>query len=423
LLARLSSDKYRQVFAPPTNTEDVQLEATINNFIEHYRTLPLVVRAKLENWVIDRNELRVEGGSDAFRETNALEGRYKAVYRGLDVVVGFYKKGYETLKCHCLHAEISALAQSRHPNIIGFIGASISSDSCVVVTESMACTLDALFLAQQSKKPLWRPTKPQTLEWSLDLVRAVNYMHQSDPAIVHRHLCPPHLEISPTGVLKVAGLGHCRFFSAADRLRAAAAGPRRDAPAFGADLNLDDSEHSEPPPAAAPPAGTAAADDDDAAGARHRWRCYAAPELLRDPAASDPAVDVYSIATLMFFLRAGRDPLPPAGPAPARGDPSAPAPAGRRAAAAGERAWAGVGPPHETGPPSARFAAAAAAAAAARPSADALGWAAFGEAVDAAWAENPARRPSADELTTALELLRRGPARRHRLRTEGCAAS
>jgi hypothetical protein len=139
--------------------------------------LLLAVRAKLENWSIDRGELRVEGGTDTFRETNALEGRY----RGLDVVVAFYRKGYKTLKCHCLHAEVRALAQSRHPNILGFIGASISSDSCTVVTESMAYTLDALFLAQQSRKPLWRPTKPQTLlDWSLDLVHAVNnHMHQS----------------------------------------------------------------------------------------------------------------------------------------------------------------------------------------------------------------------------------------------------
>ncbi len=369
--------------------------------------LPLVVRAKLENWSIDRGELRIQGGWKAVLQSNALESRFNAVYRGLDVVVGFYKQGYETHKCHCLHAEISALAQSRHPNIIGFIGASICSDSCVVVTESMACTLDALFLAQRLKKPLWRPTKPQALEWSLDLIRAVNYMHQSDPAIVHRRLCPQHLEVSAMGVLKVAGLGHARFLSAADRLRAAA-GPRRDAPAFGADLNLDDSGHSEPPPAAPPPAAAAAA---GAGGAGRRWRLYAAPELLRDPAGSDPAGDVYSIGMLMFFLRAGRDPLPAGPPQAAAGPAAAPG----RPPADGERARSAAAP-HDPA------AAAAAAVAAARPCAAELGWEGFAEAAAAAWAEDPARRPTADALTTALEGMRRGPPRRRRP-PDGCAVT
>jgi hypothetical protein len=37
---------------------------------------------------------------------------------------------------------------------------------------------------------------------------------------------------------------------------------------------------------------------------------YAAPELRGDRAFTDPAIDVYSSAAVVHFLRAGHDPLP-----------------------------------------------------------------------------------------------------------------
>ena len=44
------------------------------------------------------------------------------------------------------------------------------------------------------------------MRWALDLARAVTYMHQSDPPVVHRDLRPAHLLLSAAGALKVTDL-------------------------------------------------------------------------------------------------------------------------------------------------------------------------------------------------------------------------
>ena len=46
---------------------------------------------------------------------------------------------------------------------------------------------------------------------------------------------------------------------------------------------------------------------------------YSAPELVRDGACADPAVDIYAAAAVIAYLRTGRDPhAPPAGCLPLR---------------------------------------------------------------------------------------------------------
>ena len=308
--------------------------------------LPLVVRARLENWSIDRSELQIS--QDTSFGSIELEGHFSAKYRGFEVLASCYRNGNAALKHHCLHAEISALAQTRHPNIIGFIGASIDSQSCIVVTEHMSGgSLDALFLSQRQRKPLWRPPKAQALDWALDLVRAVNYLHQSDPTIIHRDLRPQHLHVSSTGVLKVAGFGQCLILTAADRdaiSRTATASPAAAAPQFqfGADLNLEDAETGEPPAHAGAGADFKSAHGCGSAAERAARHPYVAPELVRDPGTRSPAADIYSVAMCLWFIRVGRDPDVPA---------AASESADRRQAAARidvELSWPG-GPPQPGG--------------------------------------------------------------------------
>jgi serine/threonine protein kinase len=47
----------------------------------------------------------------------------------------------------------------------------------------------------------------QAMRWAQDLMRAVTYMHESEPPVVHRDLRPSNLLLSAAGVLKLTGFG------------------------------------------------------------------------------------------------------------------------------------------------------------------------------------------------------------------------
>ena len=269
------------------------------------------------------------------------------MYRGISVEVDCRSKD-DSHDSRSLHSEISALSQLRHPNVIGFLGASFSSHSCLIVTELMAGgTLESLVLTKQQQRPHWRPCKTQTLCWSLDLVRAVNYMHQSDPAVVHRSLRPACLLISSTGVLKVAGFWSSRQAS-----------PCAAPPVAGIDIIADASDSVPPSPLAC--------------------SFYVAPELARDPTLRDCRADVYSVAAVLWYMRMARHPQSSDFPQP----PSRPS----------------VAP------------CAADAVQLLRPCVRGLGWTALAGVVARGWAEEAWARPTSDGLTGELEGLLGGRA-------------
>ena len=255
-LDRISSENASSGSHQPV---DVHAESRIDNFVGRYRSLPFQVRAKLENWAIDPEELLLQSSRKS-RTLISSDGRGKAMYHGLEVDVKFLRASNE--EDSSAHNEIQALAQMRHPNIVGFLGTCALGQLRLIVTESMSHgTLESLVSAQRAKCPSWRPAKADALAWSLDLVRAVNYMHQSDPCIVHRNLSPEALMVGPGGVLKVSGFESCS-------LAGAPVGPPRT-------------------PRPGPPSP------------------YAAPELGAGRVDSDPAVDIFAVGMLMHFMRAG----------------------------------------------------------------------------------------------------------------------
>ena len=266
------------------------------------------------------------------------------MYHGLEV---------EVRKAPTNIHEIQALSQLRHPNIVGFIGACISDSHSLIVTERMATgSLSALYAAQQAIRPSWLPSKATTLGWCLDLIRAVNYMHQSDPCVSHNGLHPDILLLSGSGILKVSGFASCTLSTQT---------PPITSPTLP-DLGPGAATSESTPPVPSPtPRG--ASESPAAPGPAHS--AYAAPELRAagDPAAGrGPSADVFAAAMVMWFVRTARHPTP-----------ATPGPAG------GAGAWGGAG---------------------------ALRWPGLAALVARAAARDPAARPTADELTVGLEGLR-----------------
>ena len=65
---------------------------------------------------------------------------------------------------------------------------------------------DVLASNEGKRQSLARSPK-QAMSWTLDLVRALTYMHQSEPPVVHGEVCPANLLLSSAGVLKLTGFG------------------------------------------------------------------------------------------------------------------------------------------------------------------------------------------------------------------------
>jgi hypothetical protein len=335
LTREISSRKYSQDDAP----REYSQEEIINNFVQQYQRLPMEVRAKVEKWDIDPAEIVTCPGDDQSEGSLAF-----ATYRGLQVDVRHRKiNGVNNSKACNMRDEIETIARLRHPNIVGFVGASISTRSCMVVTEAMRYqNLYALFRAHS---PSWKPSRARTQSWSLDLVRAVNYLHQNDPGITHRALRPDVLSISGQGQLMLSSLSFRSFIKA------------NQSSATQSCIGEGDSR---------------------ASSSLRPTKAYDAPELRWDPTCAHPSVDIYSVAMVIWFLRTGRDP-----DVDTADDGSG---------------WAGSCLPRRCPlPPTSQ------------PSAGALGWGALAVIVERAWAELPSERPTADELTEALEALESRP--------------
>ena len=255
------------------NDSDPQMQPSLSVFIESYQALPLMARAKVENWFIDLDELKSVAQDDFEVDVPT----YRATYYGVDVLVRMHACDiHEDSPESKLQTEIRAMAQLRHPNIVSFLGANISCDCCAVVTECMPTgSLRCFYLSKQAQQRGWRPKKDQALAWALDLARAVTYLHCSDPSVTHRDIRPDTLFITASGSLKISGFGRCALL------------PR--------------SPPSHPAACPGPSSRRSCAPGDDP---------YAAPELRGDRSCADPAIDVYSSAAVVRFLRAGRDPVP-----------------------------------------------------------------------------------------------------------------
>jgi serine/threonine protein kinase len=258
------------------NTGGSEVLSVVNAFIVTYQALPIAARAKVENWLISLDDIK------ASSQDSDETGTYSATYHGVDVAVAKHNNIYSLddrdSEAFQLQSEIRAMAQLRHPNIVAFLGANVCGETWTVVTERMPHgSVRSMYLSKQAQQPAWRPSRDKALAWALDLARAVTYLHHSNPSVTHRDLRPDTLFIALSGALKVTGFRRCALL------------PRT--PCVDVIDSSSGSAQTEP-------------------GAVAREAGYAAPELLRDGACADPAVDVFAAAAAISFLRTGRDPVP-----------------------------------------------------------------------------------------------------------------
>ena len=98
---------------------------------EAYSSQPLQMRAKLGCWAIASDEIDLVAGIGQGGQGKV----YRAVWRGMSVVVKAIKKSHVALHDDLFENEIMVMSTLRHPNLVLFLGAVLDGPKKMLVTE------------------------------------------------------------------------------------------------------------------------------------------------------------------------------------------------------------------------------------------------------------------------------------------------
>ena len=134
------------------------------------------------DWVLCRDE--VHPNLDEFLGEGSFGKVFKGKYCGC--VVAIKMLHFLTLtekQRNGFEREMKIASRCRHPCLLQFIGAT-QDQSPLFVTELMETSLQKLLKKRKQKKQ--HLTETEIIVISLDVARALNYLHQRQPPIVHR---------------------------------------------------------------------------------------------------------------------------------------------------------------------------------------------------------------------------------------------
>eukprot|EP00002_Diphylleia_rotans_P000489 TRINITY_DN1025_c0_g1_i12.p1 TRINITY_DN1025_c0_g1~~TRINITY_DN1025_c0_g1_i12.p1 ORF type:complete len:2045 (+),score=374.67 TRINITY_DN1025_c0_g1_i12:132-6266(+) len=136
-------------------------------------------------------------GSGAFGEV------YRGEWRGADVAIKkLIRKDIDTQALSAFMAEVSAMVELRHPNILLFMGASVDPPNLCLVCELM---VGNLFDLLQNRDVVI--TLNQRTRFMLDIAKGMQYLHSANPPILHRDLKSLNILLDERWHAKVSDFG------------------------------------------------------------------------------------------------------------------------------------------------------------------------------------------------------------------------
>jgi len=240
--------------------------------LEDYNEQPLHVRSRAEQWELARSEIILgeklgEGDGGVIMHAD---------WRGLDAVAKMLKQ--EGADSHIssdvqradLINEISVLSRLRHPNLVMFLGACTIGEPLLILSEHMRGGNLEDFLIRNRKVPgkPWVPPLKLVARWTVELARAICFLHNCSPIIIHRDLKPANLLLNEDGHIKVGDFGLCKAKRGMEKIH-----------------------------------GTY-----QMTGKTGSMR-YMAPEVFHDDPNYDEKVDIYSMAMIFWYMAMGERPF------------------------------------------------------------------------------------------------------------------
>ena len=126
------------------------------------------------DWVINRKHIQI---TDQELGRGAWGVVYKGRFNGCEVAV---KQMYDAIlsdrNMRLFEREVYIASKCRHPCLLQFIGATADDQTPLLVTELMECSL---------RERLFSITVEDVAVISLDVARALNYLHQKSRPIIH----------------------------------------------------------------------------------------------------------------------------------------------------------------------------------------------------------------------------------------------
>ena len=166
-------------------------------------------------WVVQRGEIELTAqelgrGGWAVVRVAKFRGLRVAAKCLHSLIISDYNR-------HLFTREMNIAATVRHPNLIQFMGATVEGEP-IILTELMTTSLRAVL----ERRPL---NPPQITSISLDVARALNYLHLMRPdPIIHRDISSANVLLDPapnnTWRAKVSDYGSANFLQ-----RVATVGP------------------------------------------------------------------------------------------------------------------------------------------------------------------------------------------------------
>ena len=159
--------------------KDEEITGLQNRVIELEKSLLTAQWQQSPDWVISRDQIQVTGkcvgrGGYGYVEEGKYCGCAVAVKQIHDLILSKHNRSL-------FEREMNIASRCRHPCMLQFIGATNDEGSPLFVTELMETSLRALL-----KRPL---TVTELFVISLDVARALNYLHQRQPfPIIHRDI-------------------------------------------------------------------------------------------------------------------------------------------------------------------------------------------------------------------------------------------
>eukprot|EP00002_Diphylleia_rotans_P007582 TRINITY_DN1721_c0_g1_i7.p1 TRINITY_DN1721_c0_g1~~TRINITY_DN1721_c0_g1_i7.p1 ORF type:complete len:2527 (+),score=479.25 TRINITY_DN1721_c0_g1_i7:47-7627(+) len=167
-------------------------------FYRHYREKVSTFRKKLYAEIdyqdIEFGELLGAGG---YGEV------FKGQWRGTEVAIKklIYKKMRPKV-LSAFMAEVAVMVELRHPNIVLYMGASLNPPNLCLVCELMVGNL--FDLLQNTDVPI---TMNQRIRFMLDIAKGMQYLHSSNPPIIHRDLKSLNVLLDERWHAKVSDFG------------------------------------------------------------------------------------------------------------------------------------------------------------------------------------------------------------------------
>ncbi|CAM6084867.1 unnamed protein product [Calypogeia fissa] len=135
---------------------------------------------------------------------------HRADWQGSDVAVKvLMEQDVHDERLNEFLREVSIMKRLRHPNVVLFMGAVTAPPNLSIVTEYLSRGSLFRLLHKSSIRELL--DEKRRIRMAFDVAKGMNYLHRSNPPIVHRDLKSPNLLVDKNWTVKVCDFGLSRF--------------------------------------------------------------------------------------------------------------------------------------------------------------------------------------------------------------------